>query len=308
MADPTKDFDALFQLPLGEFTAARNALAAKFRKAGRADAAAQVKGLGRPSIAVWAVNQLYWRHRKPFDELMAAGERLRTAQASQLRGKGGNMREPLDARREALSNLTGQADALLQAAAHPPSADIMRRIAGTLDALATYGGRPDAPRAGRLTDEVDSPGFEALTSLVPRKGEGKLDAAPTRVIPFRQRTPARTKKLDAAGENLERAREHKARMAAAAAALRAAERQLADARRAAVRAEAALKAAAARAKQAEQKKDALAAQLEKATATFDAARQEARRVAADAEEAAQAVEDAERALQEARRAGKSPMK
>jgi len=202
------------------------------------------------------------------------------------------MREPLEARREALSNLTGRAEALLQSAGHTPSPDTMRRITGTLDALATYGDRPDAPRAGRLTEEVDAPGFEALAALVPRKGEARQDALPTRVIPFRHPPkPKGTGKVD-----------HRAQLAAATAAIRASERALADARRTAARAEAALKKAAARAKQAEQQKHALTDRLEKATEGADRARQEARRVAAKAEEAAQAVEDAERALEEARRA------
>lgn len=300
------EIDGLFQLPLAEFTAARNALAAKFKKAGRADQAAEVKSLGRPSIAAWAVNQLYRSHRKAFDQLLAAGERLRKAQASQLRGKGGNMREPLDARREALANLTGRAEALLEAAGHTPSPDIMRRVTSTLDALATYGDRPDAPRAGRLTDEVPSPGFETLAALVPQSGGGREASAPTRVIPFRQRAePKRGKKLDAAGEKRQQAAERKARLTAAVAAVREAERSLSDARRGVARAEAALKTAAAQAKQADQKKEALSALMEKATEAAAAARQEARRIAADAEEAAQAVEDAERALEAARRDKKS---
>jgi hypothetical protein len=299
------DIDDLFQLPPEEFTAARNALATKLKKAGQGEKAAEVKALARPSVAAWAVNQLYWRHRKAFDQLMAASERLRKAQASQLRGKGGNLREPLDERREALTNLTGQADALLQAAGHTPSPEIMRRITSTLDALATYGDRPDAPRAGRLTDEVDSPGFEALAALIPQKGDGKLASEATRVIPFRQlaRTK-RGKKVPAAGEKEDASAQRKARLAAIGA-VRASERALVDARRVAVKAEAALKTAAARARQVEQKKEALTGQLEKAAEAAEAARQEARRVAAKAEEAAQGVEDAERALAEARRAQES---
>ena len=86
MPGETPDIDALFRLPLGEFTAARNALAAKLKNAQRADEAARVMGLAKPPVSAWAVNQLYWRHREPFERLLAAGDRLRTAQASQLRG------------------------------------------------------------------------------------------------------------------------------------------------------------------------------------------------------------------------------
>lgn len=305
MAADTSDIDALFRLPVDEFTAARNALAVNLKKAGQADAAAQVKALSKPPLSAWAVNQLYWNDRKAFDQLLAAGEHLLKTQASQLRGKGGDMREALDARRGAIAELTKRASALLQKAGHTPSPDLMRRITTTLDALATYGNRPESPRPGRLTDDVDAPGFEALTSLIPR--QGVRGGERTRVIPFQQPSKPKggRKKLDPAAEERQRKAEHKANVAAADKALHAAERVLADARETAARAEAALKAVAARAKEAEQKKDALNERLEKAAAEADRARQEARRVAAAAEEAAQAVEDAERALEDARRTHKA---
>ena len=88
------DIDRLFQLPLGEFTRARNALAAKLRKDGAAKEAEQVKGLTKPSISAWVANQLYWRERKAFDRLLAAGEQFRTAQAAELAGNSADIRAP----------------------------------------------------------------------------------------------------------------------------------------------------------------------------------------------------------------------
>src|SRR6185503_12426637 len=64
------DLDALFQLPLTEFTGARNALAAQLKKSGRGDEAARVKALPKPPVSAWAVNQLYWNHREAFDRLI----------------------------------------------------------------------------------------------------------------------------------------------------------------------------------------------------------------------------------------------
>ena len=306
-ATTSPEIDALFHLPLNEFTSARNALVTKLKKNGHSDAAAQVKALPRPPVAAWAVNQLYWRHRHAFDALAAAGERLRTAQASQLRragsagSKGGDLRKLLEAQRVALADLTGRATALLQEAEHTPSPDLMRRVATTLDALTTYGARPDGPQPGRLTEEVDAPGFEALTSLVPRTGARARGGAPTRVIPFHQRAEGTrgAKKLGRVEEKQRRDAERTARRTAAAAAVREAARALSAARRNAARAEAALKAAAARARQAQHAKDVLATGLEKATADADKARQEARRIAAEAEAAAQEVADGERELGEA---------
>ena len=66
---PERTFDAeidrLYQLPLDEFTAARNALA---KKAG-ADGAS-IRSLTKPPVAAWAVNQVYWRDRSTYDALI----------------------------------------------------------------------------------------------------------------------------------------------------------------------------------------------------------------------------------------------
>jgi hypothetical protein len=289
------DIDALYRLPLAEFTAARNALAVRVKKAG-GDADA-IKALTKPSISAWAVNQLFWRHRREFDRLMDAGERFRDAQAAQLAGKNADLRAPLEARREALR----LAASLLHDAGSPASPDMMRRVTTTLEALAVYGRHDGAPPAGRLHDDVDPPGFEALSALVPRVGTGKADG-PSRVLTFRQEPPKPPKKkLDPETAARQEEQERKAATAAARAAIQEAERTLRDARRDMQAAEAALKKVAARTKQAEKEKADAEAQLEKATAAAEDARQEARRVAADAETAAQTVEDAERALEKARK-------
>lgn len=134
MAAPS-DIDDLFQLPVTEYTAARNALAASLKAAGRTKDATAVKALPKPSLSAWTVNQLYWRHRKAFNRLMAAGERLTNAQASQLAGRGGELRAPIEAHRAALGEAITRAAALLRNAGHAPAPDLTRRIATTLEAL-----------------------------------------------------------------------------------------------------------------------------------------------------------------------------
>ena len=47
-SNPDDEIDALFRLPLTEFTAARNALATQITKAGRAAEAKRVKSLPKP--------------------------------------------------------------------------------------------------------------------------------------------------------------------------------------------------------------------------------------------------------------------
>ena len=293
------EIDALFQLPPGAFTAARNALAARLKKGGRADAAEQVRSLARPSVTAWAVNHLYWRHRAAFARLLEAGEAFRAAQAAQLSGKSTELRAPLEARRAALAGMAKLAAGVLREGGSSATPENMRRITTTLEALSTYGSLPEAPRPGRLQDDVEPPGFETLAALVPRVGDGGgRSAGPTHILPFQQKQrPARRGKGKASPEDEARRAEEERR--ARKAAVQEAERELRDARKAAQQAEERLKKAAARAKEAEQAKADAEQRLEKATADADAARQEARRVAAEAEEAAQALQDAERALEKA---------
>ena len=315
MADA--DIDALFKLPLAEFTSARNTLAASLKAAGRTDEAAAVKALAKPPLSAWTVNQLYWRHRKPFDHLLSVGERLRRVQAAELtrtdggRGEGrkgeaakgtGDLRDLIDARTQALADLVKLAVALLRESGHPASPDMTRRISTTLEALATYGDQDGAPQPGRLSTDVDAPGFEALAALVPRaSGKSGGQRAPSRIIPFR--APANTppaKKLDPAARKRQEEQERAAQRKAAEAALRQAERTLREARVQVEQRERALRQAAARAKTTEKAKAELEKRLEKASADADTARQDARRVASAAEDAAQALQDAERALEKAR--------
>jgi hypothetical protein len=296
--------DELFRLPLSEFTEARNALAAKLKKDGDSEESDRIKALSKPPVSAWVANQLYWRHRSAFDRLLAVGEQFRNAQAAQLAGKSADLRGPLDARREALGELTKLAAEVLREAGHPTSPDMMRRIMTTLEALATYGNQPGGPPAGRLTADIDPPGFEALAALVPgthhRSSAAKGQAAP-RVIPFNQPKPQRARKAADDREDSRRAEEERReRQHQARKALREAERALVEARRAAERARAEMKEAAARAKTAEKEKAALEARFEKLSTAAEAARQAARQVASRAEEAAQAVDDAERAVAAAR--------
>lgn len=302
------DVDALFQLPLAEFTAARNALAARLKKAGDKATADEVRTLVKPGVSAWAVNQIYWRERKAFDRLLDAGEQFRTAQTSQLSGRPADVRGPLEKRRDALAAASRLAAAILQDAGHPPTPDLMRRITTTLEALSTYGGLPGTPTAGRLNADVDPPGFETLAALVPRIGKARSEG-PSRVLPFHQQQRTKAAKKPGRTSPAEAEQARKAQLSAARADVQEQEKTLRAARKAAEQAEGRLKTIAARAKEsekalrdAEAQKAAADARYEKAAAAADAARKEARRIAEEAEDAAQAVDDAERAVDRAEKA------
>jgi hypothetical protein len=293
--------DELYQLPLSEFTPARNALAARLRKSGKGGDADEVRSLVKPSIPAWAVNQVYWKHRPAFDRLLESGDRLRNAQSSTLAGKSGDVRGALDSVRESLSELSRLAAQELENVGHNASPGVMRAVTATLEALSAYGSGSSAPPAGRLVDEVDPPGFETLAALVPNAAGAPSGDAPRRVLQFQHHgVPANRP----AGETREarREEERRAKLAAAKAAVQEAEQSLREARGTAQEAQSALKKAAANAKDTEEAMIEAERVLDKAAKEAHAARQVARRLAAEAEAAAQAVEDAERTLARAKEA------
>ena len=286
-----RDVEELFKLPLAEFTPARNALAAQLKKAGRADEANEVKALAKPSASAWVVNQLYWRHRESFNRLLAAGERLRRAHAAQLTG------DAVNARREAMAELTRLAELLLlRDGNHSATRDLMRRVTSTLEALSSYAPSPAAPVAGRLTDDLQPPGFEAVAGLFPGSGKGQARGQIAMAQAHAEPATRRPSKAEAARD--EKAR--KGLVAAAKAAVRDAQRALSAARKQAERAAAKAETAAKRAKAIEAERAQLEKQLARVTDDAEAARAHAREAATGAAEATKSLESAERALELAR--------
>ena len=283
------EIDDLFRLPLAEFTGARNALAARLKKDGRANDAERVKLLTKPSVSAWAVNQLYWDHRAEFDRLIATGKRFHPGGTSRRGGKVADMRESLDARREALVQLSDLASELLRDGGHNPSQDTLHRVTTTLEALSAYALLSDGPTPGRLTQDVDPPGFASLASLMSGAGEQTEAAARTATTKARQKATviADVRKI------------RQAKIAGAKVSLQDAKKSLTDARTRAQSLEAAQKQANTEAKEAEKHKREAEIRLEKATAAAKDATRRAQSVAAEAEDAAQAFEDAKRAVQDA---------
>ena len=311
-ADSATEIEALFQLPLAEFTPARNALATRLKKSGQAEQAEAVKGLQKPSLSAWTVNQLFWKERDAFDRLLDAGLKFRNAQAAQLSGRSTDIRGPLEARREALADLSKRAAKVLRDISHAATPDVMRRVTTTLEALSTYGGLEGTPQPGHLSEDVDPPGFETLAALVPRVGTGDNTTGPSRVLSFKVAPKKTRRKLGPAETAQAQEAEAQARRAAATDAVQSSEHALREARQQAEQAEAQLKKAAARAKETEreskeieQEKAAIDRRYEKAAADADAARQDARKITEQAEASAEAVEDAERELERAKRELKS---
>lgn len=161
--------DELFELPLEEFTAARNRLAASLDTA----EAAEVRALAKPTVPAWTVNQLARRHPGAMRRLLDSGAALQKAQERALkeRGPAKDIREAQEGVRKAIAELTRQARSVLEDAGRSATRPMLDRIAATLEAGAqTVEGR-DALEAGRLTDELEPAGFAALSGITPAPSE-----------------------------------------------------------------------------------------------------------------------------------------
>src|SRR6266480_1213843 len=87
MADFEADLDRLYQLPLNEFTAARDELVKRLRAEGERERAQEIKTLRKPTAAVWLVNQLARERPLDVQRLLKAGESLTKSQADAAAGK-----------------------------------------------------------------------------------------------------------------------------------------------------------------------------------------------------------------------------
>jgi hypothetical protein len=182
--DLEEELDRLYGLPLEEFTPARNDLARRLKRANQAEAATRVQALKKPSVPVWAANQLARRHADDVEALVDAGLRLREAQETAFRGEAGRaaVREATSAERDAARTLTRLAQELLEQEGRPTTRAVVDRIGALLRSAAITPAAGAALRAGRLTEEVETGGFDALAGLeVPKSRPRKEPQPPPRV-------------------------------------------------------------------------------------------------------------------------------
>ena len=189
--------DALYALPLREFTAARNALARTLK--GDASAVAQVSRLPKPAQVPAAVNLLYWKRHQTWAHLRQAGEALRRAQVSAIEGRAGNLAGATAAHRASLSDAVRTSLALAADAGSRPSPDLLAHM---LEALSVASALPAAP--GRFVDVLGPTGFEALAGI-----DVTAAAASTVQTPAPAPTPASPagRKPDSAADRDARRRE-----------------------------------------------------------------------------------------------------
>lgn len=272
-SDIDTKIDGLFQRSLGEFTAARNALARQLRNEGWTTEAERVKALAKPAASVWAVNQLYWQDPRAIDRLVALGERVRRVQTGQVRNA--DLRALIEEKKQMTTALLAKASAILEEGGHAASRDTLRRMSATLESLAAWGDMEGVPKAGRLTADLDPPGFDTLAALM-----GGKNFKPEKVLLFR--APKGAEDLAATRARLRET-------------VRDAEKALREAQHDAARAESALGKANARTVAVEKQKQEIEAQ-------YAEAKEALRLASSEAQKTAQTVADAERSLAKAKRA------
>jgi hypothetical protein len=167
VASLDEELDRLYRLPLAEFVPARNQIAAALKKSGDTDDARRVRELAKPSASAWAVNQLYWKGRPQLLEVIAAGDRYREAQRAALSGNGSELSEAERGRRIAIEEAVRRVRDLLEESGQAATDALLRRITTTLEAVASYGSGNPTPMRGRLSEDLESPGFRALSTLAP---------------------------------------------------------------------------------------------------------------------------------------------
>lgn len=285
--------EELYALPPDAFVTARDELARSLRSRGDRATAAAVKALRRPTLSVWAANQLSREAGGRLEELSDVGARLEAAQRGAMSGDAGaarELRELTAAARRRILDLVRLGVDLLERGGHQASDPVRQRLESTLRAAIATPESRAALAAGRLTHDLEPAGFgfgdiggpPAAVAGAPRGRATTRERAP-------RRAPRRAVAEPGVAEPGVAERE--------AAEREAAERALAEARAreqaAAERAEAGRQAAE-RARSAADEARADADRLDQAAAELRQAAEElAERASAALDAARQAVAEAE---------------
>jgi hypothetical protein len=167
--------EALFAAPREAFVTERTRIARELKKAGRAQEAAEIAKVPKPTLAAWVVNQLARQRRPLVKQLGLAGQRLREVQLGMMSGHGrdgeGDARAAFArataAQREALSNLRAAAQELLTEAGSGAPVHLLEAVLRTLRSGAASDIAQATIEQGRLLREIDAQDLGALAAAIP---------------------------------------------------------------------------------------------------------------------------------------------
>lgn len=200
---------ALYARPPEEFVAARDELVRALRAEGDKEGAERVRGLRRPSPALWAVNHLALSEPGAFAALLQAAEGLRSAQGRLLAGEAQvKLTRSAQAHRDAVAELAEAGRRLLESEGRPASPAMVERIRRTLHSASLLEEARGLLAEGRLTGEVPVTGFGFDTEPQERAEPRRRRVEGSVEIERKQRERVETRKVAERGlEDAERRRE-----------------------------------------------------------------------------------------------------
>ena len=151
--------EPLYAGPVGDFVAARDALARQATAAGDKPLAAEVKKLRKPSVAAWAVNLLVRREHQQIEQVLGLAASLRAAAAAL---DGDELRQLTRQRRQLTSALTTTARGRARAAGTRLSESVAEQVEGVLTAAMLDPVAADVVLTGRLVSAFTSTGVDDL--------------------------------------------------------------------------------------------------------------------------------------------------
>jgi methyl-accepting chemotaxis protein len=184
--------DELYSAPLDEFIARRTALSKQLKGEGRAGEAAEVAGARKPSVPLWAANQLARRNKPAVQKLLDASDELRTAIG---KGDRAAFAEAQKRQGDALRRLRDAARSLLD----KPTDPTLERLVATFRTASVDEELRGRLAAGRLTEEPEPGGFDALSGLTFATAQAPAERS-------KQDTDGRTERVKRATKALQEAK------------------------------------------------------------------------------------------------------
>ncbi len=135
----------------------------RLRDVGRTGEAAEIQRLRKPSPAVWAVNQVSRQDPETLARFIAAVDDLKRAHL----GTTGNLAPATQHQRDALDRVLQTASRALTGAGLRISPALLTRVSTTLLGAAADRNAKEELKAGRLTRELEAPGFEVFAGAHP---------------------------------------------------------------------------------------------------------------------------------------------
>jgi hypothetical protein len=219
MADVPQEAEKLFAVAPDRFVAERNALAKKLRDEGRADDAAAVAELRKPSAVVFAVNRAARDRPKAAQAAAKAALGVRDAQVGGDTEAFGKALTDLDSSLDLLAEV---AVANLAPSGKQPSEAMRRRLRELLRSAVADDDAREALTRGALAEELEAPGFSPYAGIpVQPKPRGRK-AEPAALSRAEREEARRREKVEALRAELAEAEDE---LRAATASARSAERE-----------------------------------------------------------------------------------